>query len=304
MFAEMTEKTFQVASPARLELSNIRGSVEVHACQEGVIQVTAVKQTDTGCAECTEIEMSQSADGTVVVRTHFPEASWNWLFGSHPCKVDYVVRAPHACALRLRGVSNTVDVRGFDGECSVDTVSGEVDLRDLHADLQLRTVSGNVAGERLIGSLDLKTVSGNVSLKESSLTSLHSTAVSGDLDLETALAAGPYAFDSVSGDVRLSLPPATRCTAELSSLSGNLSTAFPVSGYSHGPGLHSVMIQGGGVRVSLRSASGDLALDSRGPLPADAAQARAPAAEARRTVLERLEHGELTVEEALSQLKG
>jgi hypothetical protein len=303
MTAETLEKNFHVASPARLELGNIRGSVELRTGEDGVIAVTAVKQAGTGDAERTEIEMTQSSDGTVSVRTRFPEEGWTWLFGSHPCKVDYVVRAPRACALRLRGVSSSLDVRGFDGECSVETVSGAVELRDLNGALRLRTVSGNVSIERLSGALDLKTVSGEIAVKESGLASVRSTSVSGDVSLETALADGPYAFDSVSGDVRLVVPPETRCTAELTGVSGTLSTAFPVSGYSHATGRHSVTIHGGGTRVSLKSVSGDLALESSGPLAAGTDPA-GQSAEARRAVLERLERGELSVEDALSRLKG
>jgi hypothetical protein len=304
MTEETMEKTFQVASPARLELANICGSVEVHAGEAGVIQVNAVKRTESGDAGRTEIEMTQASDGTVVVRTRFPEAGWTWLFGSHPCAVDYVVRAPRLCALRLRGVSNTLDVRGFAGECAVDMVSGEIELRDLNGDLRLRTVSGDISGERLSGKLEFKTVSGDLTLRESGLTSVQSNAVSGDVSLETGLAEGPYAFDSVSGDVRLTLPPATRCTAELAGISGDLSTAFPVSGYSHSSGRHSVTIWGGGVKVSLKSVSGDLSLESSGPLPAGSGQNPAASAEARRAVLGGVERGELSVEEALSKLKG
>jgi hypothetical protein len=302
MTAETLEKNFQVTSPARLELGNIRGSVELRAGEDGVIAVTAVKQVGTGDAERTEIEMTQPSAGTVVVRTRYPEATWTWLFGSHPCKVDYVVRAPRACALRLWGVSNTLEVSGFEGECSIETVSGEVELRDLTGALRLRTVSGNASVERLSGTFDLKTVSGDVALKESGLASVRSTSISGNVRLATTLADGPYAFDSVSGSVHLTVPPLTRCTAELAGVSGGLSTAFPVSGYSHAPGRHSVRIQGGGVTVSLKSVSGDLSLDSSGPLPAGSGQV--PTAEAHRAVLEGLERGELSVEDALTRLKG
>jgi hypothetical protein len=298
------EKTFQVAAPARLELGNIRGSVDVRTGEDGVITVTAVKQTSTGDAERTEVEMTQSPDGTVVVRTRFPEAGWTWLFGSHPCKVEYVVRAPRACALRLRGVSNRLEAGGFDGECSVETISGEVELRDLTGALRLRTVSGEIAAERLCGTVEVSTISGVIHLMASDLASLRSNAVSGNVSLESALGEGPYVFDSISGNARLVVPPATRCTAELASISGNLSTAFPVSGYSHASGRYSVTVQGGGTRVSLKSVSGDLSLESSGPLPAAAGQAKVPTAEARRSVLERLERGELSVADALSRLKG
>ena len=116
--SETIEKTFTVSSPARLNLSNIRGSVEIRPGDEGVIQVTAVKQTGSGDARRTEIELSQDADGTVKVATHFPDAGWGWLIGSFPCRVDYVVRAPRRCSLNIKGVSNETFAGGFVRPCA------------------------------------------------------------------------------------------------------------------------------------------------------------------------------------------
>jgi len=290
------EKTFQVPSPAKLELGNLCGSVELRPGEDGSIHVTAVKRDGRGNPERTAIEMTQNADGTVVVRTRFPEAGWSWLFGAHPCDVDYVVTAPRRCDLKLRGVSSSADVSGFEGSCALETVSGEVRLSELSGELSLRSVSGDIAAERLAGPLALNTVSGNLTVQAGSLASVRATAVSGDVCLESPLGDGPYAFDSVSGDVRLIVPPETRCTAELSSVSGTLFTDFPATGTARSGGTSSVAIRGGGTRLTLRSVSGDLSLECRGPVPGSA--------EARRSVLERLEQGELSVEEAVSQLKG
>src|SRR5512142_2196373 len=114
--SETIEKTFTVSSPARLNLSNIRGSVDIRPGPEGVIHVTAVKQTGWGDPKSTEIEMTQEADGTVKVATHYPEAWWGWIIGSFPCAVEYTVEAPRSCSLKVNGVSNTATASGFEGE--------------------------------------------------------------------------------------------------------------------------------------------------------------------------------------------
>ena len=101
--SEIIEKNFVVGSPAHLDLRNIRGSVEIHPGEEGVIRVSATKDATSGDAKGTEIKLSQGADGTVKIATRFPEGAWSWLFGSFPCRVDYVVQVPRKCTLKING---------------------------------------------------------------------------------------------------------------------------------------------------------------------------------------------------------
>ncbi len=278
--SDTIEKTFNVPSPARLDLSNIRGSVEIRPGDDGVIHVTAVKRTGSGDVERTEIEFSQETEGTVKVATRFPDGGWSWMIGSFPCRVDYVVRAPRRCSLRINGVSNETSAEGFDGEFSfhsvsgeiklcdltgpvkVNTVSGEMKLADLTGELRINTVSGEISGKRLNGSLHLDTVSGKVALEESSLPSAQATTVSGEMAYQTALGGGPYRFNSVSGNVELIVPSETRCSAELQAVSGKLSTKLPATSTSRHNGNQTVEVQGGGVKVYLHSISGNLSLVS------------------------------------------
>ncbi len=161
--SETIEKTFTVSSPARLNLSNIRGSVEIRTGEEGVIKVTAVKQTGSGDPKSTEIEMVQEADGTVKVATHYPEAWWGWLIGSFPCAVEYTVQAPRNCSLKVNGVSNETSAAGFEGEFNFHSVSGEMSVRDLKGPMKISTVSGRMELEDLTGEMKLNTVSGKIS---------------------------------------------------------------------------------------------------------------------------------------------
>ncbi len=278
--SEIIEKTFMVTSPAHLDLSNIRGSVEIHPGEDGVIHVCATKDPNTGDAKRTEIELTQTAEGTVKVATRFPEGGWSWLFGSFPCRVDYIVQAPRRCSLKINGVSSKTLAEGFEGEFSfhsvsgemtlrglagpvkVDTVSGEVEMADITGALHLHTISGEVSGGHIRGPLHLDSVSGKVALEESNLSSVEATTVSGGMHYQTHFEEGPYRFNSVSGDVELLVPPETACTAELQSISGRLSTRLPATSISRQKGNQTVEVQGGGVKVYLHSISGNLSLAS------------------------------------------
>jgi len=194
--------------------------------------------------------------------------------------VDYVVQAPRKCFLKINGVSSTTLAEGIEGEfdfhsvsgeitlrnlsgpTKINTVSGKVDLADLTGDLRLTTVSGRVSGRRICGPVHLNTVSGQIALDESSLTSVDATTISGRMAYQTAFGTGPYRFNSVSGDVKLLVPPETHCSAELHAVSGKLFSKLPASSITRQNGNQTAEIQGGGVRVHLQSISGNLSLVS------------------------------------------
>jgi hypothetical protein len=300
--SETIVKTFPVSSPARLVINNIRGSVEIRPGEMGIIQVTAIKRPQTGDEKRTEIEIIQEADGTVKAAACFSDFGWNWFFGSQPCEVDFVVKAPRHCSIKMNGVSNSVVAEGFEGDASVNSVSGNISLRHLTGSVHLHTVSGDAEGDLITGNLELETVSGDISFTESVLRSIKANSVSGDLHIHTSLAEGPYDFKSVSGDLHLNVPPETHCTAELHSVSGDLVSAFPITASSRHHGSQTVNIRGGGVIISLRSVSGDLSLDFDGVIPPTPEQLKTNSSGTRRAVLERVERGELSVDEALTQL--
>jgi hypothetical protein len=177
---------------ARLELTNIRGQVEIRPGETGVIQITAIKHTETGDASSTEIELSQSESGAVTAAARFPDGWWSWLLGSTPCKVDFLVKMPREASLKLRGVSNNVLVEGLNGDFDIKTVSGDLTLTNLSGSLRLDAVSGDVAAEKLNSDVHLTVVSGDVRVLDSHLASVKANTTSGNLAFETDLAAGPY----------------------------------------------------------------------------------------------------------------
>jgi hypothetical protein len=173
------ENSFTVSSPVRLSVNTIRGSVEIHPGEEGIIQVTTTKQIHTGEENRTQVEITQEADGSVKATTRFPDSTWNCLSGSHPCEVDYVVKAPHHCLFKLKNVSDQVSAEGFEGDFNINSVNGGLKLSYLTGSLIIHTVSGETKGECISGLVNLDTVSGNLELMESTFRSINTKSVSG-----------------------------------------------------------------------------------------------------------------------------
>lgn len=318
MSDETIEKTFQVTDPAHLSISNLRGSITIQPGETNVIVVRAVKHGNFDSGRYS-IDMTQDSDGTVRVETH-GEVMFGFL--SHPPKVDFTVRVPPEINLSASVVSSSLKASGLKGEFRLKTVSGNIELDEVSGPIKLNAVSGEISGSRLAGPLEVKEVSGRVRLNESNFTSADVTTVSGSLLLQTPLSDGPYRFSSVSGDVRLFVPADTRCNAELKSVSGSLKSSLPGTTTLVGHGSKGIKIQGGGAEVFLKSVSGGLSIELEGvpaevisvssplptppvpPVPPTSSVQAAPEPLSTAEILERIESGEMTVDEAIELMKG
>ena len=297
MNTETSEFSFNVSSPAKIKLDNISGSVKIEPGEDGIIHVMAIKHQGHGDTDKTRIECVQTEDGTVSISTKFSDFGWNFLFGSQVCDVEYVVKAPAQCSLIVNGVSNSLNVSGFEGAFKFKTVSGDLRLNSLIGPLKIDSVSGDIQGENLSGSIQLNSVSGDIHLRESKLNSADAKTVSGDVSLQINLSEGPYKFNTVSGDIRLVVPGSTNCQVEMKSVSGDFSTNLPVNQSTYTHGNHLARVGSGGVEVTLKSVSGDLLLEGEGDIPQ---------ATEKKTIdiLSKVESGEISVEDALSLLNG
>ena len=321
MADESIEKTFQVTAPARLIISNIRGSVTIQPGEANVIEVKAVKHGSFD-NERNRVEMTQDPDGSVRVETRSNEALFGFL--SYPPKVDYTVRVPQGIHLEASCISSSLTVGDLEGVFKLKTISGDVVIKKLSGPLKIGAVSGDITGTQLSGVLDLNTVSGDVHLTESNFPSADGSTVSGNLLLQTPIADGPYHFSSVSGSVRMLVPVETRCNVELNSVSGSIRSSLPASATRMGHGLKVTQVQGGGTAVRLKSVSGGVSIETEGtpanpvsttgnvsddfipPMPSippvppvQVTQSSPPETLSTSEILQRIERGEMTVDEAL-----
>ena len=300
MATETIERSFQTSQPARLKVSNIRGSISIQPGADGEIKVLAVKHLDTGNAERSRIEISQETDGRVTVKTHYDhDFGLEWLAGSRPCKVDYTIQVPPACAIQAHTVSGSTSVKEVQGEVGIKSVSGNVHLAGLTGKTEMDIVSGDVDAERLSGSLKAEAVSGNVVVRQSNCPTIKASTVSGKLEMETPLGEGPYDFRSVSGAIQLIVPGETGCRVRMTSISGRIHTTMPVTTLSSDHGHQSAEVQGGGVGINVNTVSGRFSLEHTGEVRPVKQQKNS---EERKAILERVASGEITVQEALKEL--
>jgi len=316
MSQEISEGNFRVGVPARLLVSNIRGSVLVSSTiapkdetdeeltgEERLIRVSAVKHLESGSSEHTAVEIYQEADGRVIVRTRFQESDWlSWFFsGRRPCKIDYQIQVPAECDLEVKCVSSSAQIEGLKGNISARTVSGKLTLNQIRGHIEATSVSGRIDGQALTGPAHLDTVSGDIHLKECDLESIEAKSISANLVTQSPLSQGPYHFKSVSGNVRLIVPAQTGCEVNFKHISGRFECDLPATRRSLRSGVISALVQSGGPQVSFHTISGKLRLSlaqGQYSMPAESK----PAVENNHQVLEQIARGELSAEEGLKAL--
>jgi len=337
--SESFERTFAVGETGELVLTDVSGTVEIRSWDYPEIRVSGTKRkggflpwvSPEEGFRATRIEMEQQGSRVIVRTTRQRDGFWSlvqWLGGV--AQVDYTVRVPRRCNVVVDLVAGRLSVDDVRGNVIARTVSARQSLRDLEGNLVITTVSGDIAAEDLRGKAALRTVSGAIQASRCRFSSLSGRTVGGSIEVETPLdPAGSYEFQNVSAPIRLALPPGTRCSAELQSLGGSIRSDLPGQVWETRRGQWRAEINGGGTAVRVKSVGGSLRLVESGGValpgwvrepaeaeptaPARAAPEPAPegqAPEAERVsresimmmILEAVERGELSVEEAAARL--
>jgi hypothetical protein len=156
---------------------------------------------------------------------------------------DLLVMVPHRCEISVRTLSGDIKITEIEGPIQAQTMSGDIDIDGAPSELAIHSVSGDIkAMAQHTEKLKLDTVSGDVILR----TALRE---SGDYDLHT-----------VSGEIKMRLPQDQPCTVDFGSLSGDLRCDLPHTTDHHTWGKNQVQVNGGGVRVKIRTTSGSARL--------------------------------------------
>jgi DUF4097 and DUF4098 domain-containing protein YvlB len=126
------------------------------------------------------------------------------------------------------------------------------------------SVSGDVKVTGVTGRLNANTVSGDVHITDVS-GSVSATAVSGDVKVEISRLDGSddMKFNTVSGDVSVTLPGSLDADVDMSSFSGSIKTDFGIEVKSERYGSRNsarAKLGDGSRRLKMSSVSGDLSL--------------------------------------------
>ena len=255
----------------RVDISNIKGRIEVRGWERNEVQVTGTLGKGV---EKLDIDGSGPQ---VSIEVRYPKGGWG---GDRAGPTDLVVMVPVRADLDIESVAADVNVSGVaPGELSissvsgsvvaaaaprkadVETVSGSANLTLNSEDVDVSTVSGSIVLRgRLNGDIDAETVSGRIEINVNGerIRDLSASTVSGRADVSTALApAGEISMESVSGSLLLRLPRDVSAQVSGESFSGSLKATGVTIEKRRGPGASFTTTYGSGSgRVSLETFSG------------------------------------------------
>lgn len=289
------ERTIDISAPATLDVSTVRGKIEVVAGPAGRIVIAGAATVRVGWdvpANAEEIARRVAAAPPIeqagnTVRLHDPTDR----DAQRAVTVSYRVEVPHDTRVQttsnsgetsIRGVAATVDVRtqsgaidlgGLSGPVQIVTGSGAVSADDISGPLSVTTTSSAFTGSRLRSSLRAHTQSGNVDATfdgggdvdvetgSSGITlrgvqrGLVAKTQSGRVIVQGTAAAG-WAATTSSSSVSFELTEGQGFEVDAESRSGSVTViGANVSGSTTKRSAKGV-VQGGGPMVRVRSGSG------------------------------------------------
>jgi DUF4097 and DUF4098 domain-containing protein YvlB len=250
-------QTRPLNADGQVRIENIKGRIVVRTWSKPQVQVTG--SLGKGVEKLEITGDARSLD----IRVKYPHNGGGWnLWGrddNHTEPTELEVMLPARASVDIEAVSADVDVqqvagRKLDvssvsgdvvvtasspGEASFENVSGDTTLRITSAKVEAQSVSGDLRlSGGLTGEIDMETVSGNLELGAKTLDRLEVSTVSGDAILRAGLApSGSIKAETLSGELRLTLPPSIGARVHVETFSGDISGPdLRIKREEHGPG--------------------------------------------------------------------
>ncbi|MDQ2744461.1 MAG: DUF4097 domain-containing protein [Chloroflexota bacterium] len=241
----MFQQVFSVGDTPRLSVNVIAGAVVIQTGDDAMIRVdvTGVESTRGRAG----VECRQDGD-EVYVRSRGGQKD-----------AEYHIIVPAGCAIQLHSVQADAAIAGTRAPITVETVSGDLTLEDVAGECRLHSVGGDTTARRLHGALVLQTTNGDVTIRDSRLHRFNLHSTNGDFEIETPLTEGErYFAKTVNGDVRLIVPPDTGLLAQLRTHNGEIQSDLPCETINRSRRNWQARINGGGANVEMESTNGDL----------------------------------------------
>ena len=333
---EKIEKTFDTPEGCDLVVENVRGEIIVEGWDRPETEVVAIRRKGEA-----EIEITQ--DGRkVIARTKHEHQAFAWLDwltkGSAPV-VDYTVRVPVTSNVKLKNVNGPIGASQVQGQVKVNNVDGSANLHAISGEIKAETVNGSLKASELEGSAKLNTVNGKMEVTSGTLSALKADTVNGSIAVQATLSSeGSYNLHTVNGSCHLTVP--SDFTAHVSAHGINMSVDCQVPSESVSRRFGSwegIIGSGDGPTAQIRfnTVNGQLRIDNgetsteaeplvakaKAPAPSESPTEsvevkvtdspsdeappakETPAHKTQREILEMIERGEISVEDAVKLLQ-
>ena len=208
---EEINRTYQLGPGARVEVSSIRGPVEITNTDSTTAEVQVIRTARTRAdLEYHKIEIDQTTTGLVIKGVQEPEERRD-----RNIRVNHhvILKLPRRIDLAVRSISGSLKVGDVDGQTVVSSISGNLDVGNVGADARVNSISGNLRVGQVNGSFDAMSISGSLNATLTSLSNegIHVRSVSGSVEIGfKSDVNADFNAEGVSGQVYLDVPNVTR----------------------------------------------------------------------------------------------
>jgi hypothetical protein len=257
---EEINRTYQLAPGAHVEVSSIRGSVEITNGNSATAEVQIIRSARTRAdLEYHKIEVEQTGNNLVVRGIQEPEQRQE-----RNIQVDHhvILKLPRSIDLQVTSVSGALKAGDVDGQTIVKSISGSVNIGNVGGKLQVASVSGNLTVGNVGADARVNSISGNLGLGQVN-GSLEVSSISGGVKTTlVSLSAQGIHIRSVSGSIEIGFKSAINADFNAESISGQVYLEVPnvVRESDERSSNVRARIGAGGTPISITSVSGNIRL--------------------------------------------
>ena len=253
-------QTYKLEPGARVEVSSIRGPVEIVNGDSATAEVNIIRSArNRADLEHHKIEVLQTGNSLLVRGVQESEDR-----RGQNIQVDHHVRLklPRSIDLSVKSISGWIKVGDVDGPTQVSSISGSADIGNVSGKLQVRSISGSLEVGNVDADARVNSISGNVGIGQVN-GSLDVTSVSGSLNT-TLLSLSPQGIHirSVSGSIEIRFKSDVNADFNAESISGQVYLDVPNVTRDREEKSSNVRarIGGGGTPITISSVSGNIRL--------------------------------------------
>lgn len=256
---EEINQTYELAPGARVEVSSIRGPVEIVNGDAATAQVQIIRTARTRTdLEHHKIEIQQTANSLVVRGVQEEQRSGRNIQVNH----HVILKLPRSIELSVSSVSGSLKVANVDGQTSVNSISGSANIGNVGAKLKVNSISGNVEVGNVGAEARLNSISGNLGLGQVN-GPLEVSSVSGGVNATlTSLSPQGIHIKSVSGSIEIRFQSDVNADFDAQGVSGRVYFDVPNvarDSEEDSPNVRA-RIGAGGTPISISSVSGNIRL--------------------------------------------
>lgn len=257
---EEINQSYELAPGARVEVSSIRGPVEIVNGDAATAQVQIIRTARTRAdLDHHKIEIQQTGNSLVVrgVQEPEPRSGRNIQVNHH-----VILRLPRSIELSVSSVSGSLKVANVDGQTTVSSISGSANIGDVGSKLKVSSISGNLDVGNVGAEARVNSISGNLGLGQVN-GPLEVSSVSGGVNATlTSLSPQGIHIKSVSGSIEIRFQNELNADFDANGVSGRVYFDVPNvtrDSEENSPNVRA-RIGSGGTPISISSVSGNIRL--------------------------------------------